>query len=71
MTTWAAGIPAAGLYSGSEERKTARQASEFGGRAGRPLDPCYHQRCDTFDRVDLDVMTELGETAGEALQALG
>ena len=66
-----AGIPAAGLYSGSEERKTARQASEFGGRAGRPLDPCYHQRCDTFDRVDLDVMTELGETAGEALQALG
>ena len=66
-----AGIPAAGLYSGSEESKTARQASEFGGRAGRRLDPCYHQRCDTFERVDLDVMTELGEAAGEALTKLG
>ena len=48
-----------------------RQARAFGGRAGRPLDPCYHQRCDTLERVDRDVMTELGEAAGEALQALG
>src|SRR3954468_1513441 len=30
----AAGISAAGLYSGSEERKTAREAREFGGRPG-------------------------------------
>jgi Iap family predicted aminopeptidase len=66
-----AGISAGGVYSGSEERKTARQAREFGGRAGRPLDPCYHQRCDTLERVDLDVMAELGEAAGGALVALG
>ena len=67
----AAGISTGGLYSGSQERKTARQAREFGGRAGRPLDPCYHQRCDTFERVDLDVMAELGDAAGGALVALG
>jgi len=66
-----AGIPAAGLYSGSEERKTAAQARAYGGRARRPLDPCYHQRCDTLERVDRDVMAELGEAAGDALKALG
>ena len=66
-----AGISAAGLYSGSEERKTATQARAFGGRSGRPLDPCYHQRCDVLERVDRDVMTELGEAAGDALRALG
>ena len=66
-----AGISAGGLYSGSEERKTASEARAFGGRAGRPLDPCYHRRCDTFERVDLDVMAELGEAAGGALVALG
>ena len=65
-----AGISAAGLYSGSEERKTAREARQFGGRAGRPLDPCYHQRCDVLNRVDRDVMTELGEAAGQALREL-
>jgi Peptidase family M28/PA domain len=65
-----AGISAAGLYSGSEERKTAREARVFGGRAGRPLDPCYHQRCDVLNRVDRDVMTELGEAAGQALREL-
>jgi hypothetical protein len=42
----------------------------FGGRAGRPLDPCYHQRCDVLNRVDRDVMTELGEAAGQALREL-
>jgi hypothetical protein len=66
----AAGIPAAGLYSGSDEIKTAREARAYGGRAGRPLDPCYHQRCDVLERVDRDVMTELGETAGQALREL-
>ena len=66
-----AGISAGGLYSGSEERKTASQARAFGGRAGRPLDPCYHERCDVLERVDRDVMAELGDAAGEALRALG
>jgi Zn-dependent M28 family amino/carboxypeptidase len=65
-----AGIPVGGLYSGSEETKTASQARAYGGRAGRALDPCYHQRCDVLERVDRDVMTELGEVAGAALREL-
>ena len=67
----AAGISVGGLYSGSEETKTASQAREYGGRAGRPLDPCYHERCDVLETVDRDVMAELGEAAGAALRQLG
>ena len=66
-----AGISVGGLYSGSEERKSARQASAYGGRAGRPLDPCYHRSCDTLDRVDEKVLVELADVTGRALVAIG
>jgi hypothetical protein len=45
------GIATGGLYSGSLETKTEQQAAAFGGTAGEPLDPCYHQPCDTVDQV--------------------
>lgn len=41
------GIPAGGIFTGAEELKTARQARRYGGVAGAPLDPCYHEACDT------------------------
>ena len=44
----AAGIPAGGLFTGAEGIKTAAQAAIYGGTAGQPYDPCYHQACDTF-----------------------
>ena len=66
-----AGISAGGLYSGSHERKTARQAGAYGGRAGRPLDTCYHRRCDKLARVDSKVLAELADAAGRALVAIG
>jgi Zn-dependent M28 family amino/carboxypeptidase len=66
-----AGISVGGLYSGSGERKTASQAREYGGRAGRPLDACYHRRCDTLERVDVDLLVQLADAAGRALVALG
>jgi Zn-dependent M28 family amino/carboxypeptidase len=65
-----AGIPAAGLYSGGEERKTARQARAYGGQAGRPLDSCYHRRCDMLRRVDPKVLAQLADAAGRALVAI-
>ena len=65
-----AGISTGGLYSGSEERKSARQARAYGGDAGRPLDACYHRGCDTFDRVDQTVLAQLADTAGRALMAI-
>ena len=43
----AVGIPAGGLFSGAEGIKTAEQAAIYGGTAGEPYDPCYHQACDT------------------------
>ena len=66
-----AGIPVGGLYSGSEERKSARQARVYGGRADRPLDSCYHRPCDTLDRVDEKVLAELADVAGRALVGIG
>jgi Zn-dependent M28 family amino/carboxypeptidase len=54
-----AGVPVGGLFSGADEVKTAAQAEDFGGRAGRLADPCYHRACDDLDNVDdasLEVM---------------
>ncbi len=47
-----AGIPSGGLFTGAEEIKTPEQAQLWGGAAGRPYDPCYHQRCDRLSNVD-------------------
>jgi Zn-dependent M28 family amino/carboxypeptidase len=41
------GIPSGGLFSGADGKKTAEEAKRWGGRAGQPYDPCYHQACDT------------------------
>ena len=41
-------IPAGGLFTGAEVRKTAEQASIWGGTVGAQFDPCYHAACDTF-----------------------
>lgn len=48
----AAGIPAGGLFTGAEERKTPAQAQAWGGTAGQPYDPCYHSACDRLTNVD-------------------
>jgi Peptidase family M28/PA domain len=42
-----AGIATGGLYSGTDEIKTRAQMASYGGAPGVPLDPCYHQACDT------------------------
>ncbi|MBI4761216.1 MAG: M28 family metallopeptidase [Chloroflexota bacterium] len=44
----AAGIPSGGLFTGAEGIKTAAEAAIWGGTAGQPYDPCYHQTCDTY-----------------------
>ena len=42
------GIPAGGLFTGAEVRKTAEQQEIWGGTVGAQFDPCYHAACDTF-----------------------
>lgn len=41
-------IPAGGLFTGAEVRKTAEQQAIWGGTTGAQFDPCYHEACDTF-----------------------
>ena len=48
----AAGIPSGGLFTGAEEPKTPEQAQKWGGTAGQPDDPCYHQACDRTTNID-------------------
>jgi Zn-dependent M28 family amino/carboxypeptidase len=58
-----AGIPAGGLFTGAEGIKTAEQAALFGGTAGAPYDPCYHQACDT----KMNISTTTLETNADAI----
>jgi aminopeptidase Y len=49
----AVGIPSGGLFTGAEGIKTPQEAIDFGGVAGQPYDPCYHQACDTYMNVNM------------------
>ncbi|MCA2215955.1 M28 family peptidase [Jidongwangia harbinensis] len=42
------GIPAGGLFTGSDVLKTEAEAALWGGVAGVPFDPCYHEPCDSL-----------------------
>jgi Zn-dependent M28 family amino/carboxypeptidase len=65
-----AGIPAGGLFSGAEGIKTAEQAAVYGGTAGVPYDPCYHQACDTINNLSSKALFELGDAAAHATLTL-
>jgi len=47
-----AGIPAGGLFSGAELKKSDEQAKLWGGTPDDPFDPNYHQKTDTLDHID-------------------
>ena len=49
-------IPSGGLFTGAEVPKTAEQAGIWGGTAGEQFDPCYHERCDDYDNVNLHAL---------------
>jgi Zn-dependent M28 family amino/carboxypeptidase len=66
----AVGIPAGGLFSGAEGIKTEEQAQVYGGTAGEPYDPCYHQACDTITNLNTDALNELGDAATHAVYTL-
>jgi aminopeptidase S len=48
----AADVPSAGILTGDEGRKTAREVLSWGGREGEAFDPCYHSPCDRIDGLD-------------------
>ncbi|PRC42873.1 amidohydrolase, partial [Mycobacterium sp. ITM-2017-0098] len=59
-----AGIPAGGLFSGGEEKKSATQAEAWGGEADAPFDPNYHKPGDTIDNIDETAMQIHGSGIG-------
>jgi Zn-dependent M28 family amino/carboxypeptidase len=69
----AVGIPAGGLFTGAEGIKTAEEAAIYGGTAGAPYDPCYHQACDTFAgtgvALALQALDEMSDAAAHAVLA--
>jgi Zn-dependent M28 family amino/carboxypeptidase len=66
----AVGIPAGGLFTGAEGIKTAEQAAIYGGTAGEPFDPCYHQACDTINNLSTKALGEMGDAAAHAVWTL-
>lgn len=60
----AVGIPAGGVFTGAEERKTAAEAAQWGGEADAPLDPNYHTAQDTVANVDRAALARTVEAIG-------
>jgi Zn-dependent M28 family amino/carboxypeptidase len=65
-----AGIPAGGLFTGAEGIKTPQQAAIYGGTAGAPYDPCYHQACDTLANVNTTVVDQMADAVAYAVLTL-
>jgi Zn-dependent M28 family amino/carboxypeptidase len=64
------GIATVGLYTGAGAPKSDAQASAFGGAAGQPYDPCYHQACDTVENINREVLEENTRALIRALDAV-
>jgi aminopeptidase S len=64
------GIPAGGTFTGAEGLKTAAQARKWGGKAGAPYDPCYHQACDTTANVDRRALDRNADALARAVWTL-
>jgi Zn-dependent M28 family amino/carboxypeptidase len=61
-----AGIPAGGLFTGAEGIKTPAQAAIYGGTAGAPYDPCYHQSCDTLANLSTKALDQMSDAIAHA-----
>jgi Zn-dependent M28 family amino/carboxypeptidase len=64
------GIAAGGLFTGAEVEKSAEQEEVFGGFAGLPFDPCYHQACDTWFNLNHQALDEMSDAAAHATWTL-
>ena len=42
----------------------------YGGTAGEPYDPCYHQACDDINNLNTQALFELGDAAAHAVLTL-
>lgn len=61
-----AGIPAGGIFTGAEGRKTSAQVSLWGGTT-TAFDPCYHSSCDSLSNVDATALDRNTDALAHAL----
>ena len=48
-----------------ESRPPPRQRI-YGGTAGQPYDPCYHQACDTIDNLSETALDQMSDAVAHA-----
>ncbi|MFB4308427.1 M28 family metallopeptidase [Actinomadura sp. GTD37] len=65
------GIPAGGMFTGAEGRKTSQQAQLWGGQAGVAFDRCYHSSCDTTSNIDDTALDRNADAIAHAVWTLG
>lgn len=61
-------IPSGGLFTGAEDRKSAHEATLFGGEAEIAYDPCYHSACDDRDNYDPEALLANTRAAAHVLE---
>ena len=64
------GVPIAGIYTGSLEPKSRRQARRWGGTWGKERDACYHDPCDGIGNVNLPMLARSASATANALEQL-
>ncbi|WP_067475148.1 M28 family metallopeptidase [Actinomadura hibisca] len=65
------GIPAGGMFTGAEGRKTTAQAQLWGGTAGTAFDRCYHASCDTTSNINDTALDRNSDAIAYAVWTLG
>ncbi|WP_067829107.1 M28 family metallopeptidase [Actinomadura kijaniata] len=65
------GIPAGGLFTGAEGRKTTAEAQMWGGTAGQAYDRCYHSSCDTISNINDTALDRNSDAIAYAVWTLG
>ncbi|RZU49661.1 aminopeptidase S [Krasilnikovia cinnamomea] len=63
------GIPAGGIFTGAEGRKTAAQVELWGGTTGA-FDPCYHRACDTISNINDTALDRNADAIASTVWAL-
>jgi len=61
------GIPAGGIFAGAEGIKTAAEEAIYGGTAGEPYDPCYHEACDDISNPSPVALDQFSDAAADAV----
>lgn len=47
---------------------TEEQAALYGGTAGEPYDPCYHQACDTIENINSVALDQMADAIAHATE---